>query len=59
MKIAQMIGVGILVALSVFAGYFAFEFLTEPDTVLRLMRLGVELAVVFVLWMFTIGRKKK
>jgi len=59
MKIAQMIGVGILAALSVFAGYFAFKFLTDPDTVLRLMRLGFELAALFVLWMFTIGRKKK
>jgi len=59
MKIAQMIGIAILAALCIYAGYFVWKFLTDPDTVLRLMRLGLELAVLFVLWMFTIGRKKK
>ena len=59
MKIAQIIGIAILAALGIFAGYFVFHFLTDPDTVLRLMRLGFELGALFLLWMLTLGRKHK
>jgi hypothetical protein len=59
MRIAQLIGIGILTLLCAYVVYFVWEFLTNPDTLLRLMRLGVELGALFVLWMLTIGRKKK
>ena len=59
MKIAQIIGIGILLVLCGYVFYFVWQFLTDPDTLLRLMRLGLELGALFFLWMVTIGRKRK
>ena len=59
MKIAQIIGIAILSALCLYVLYFVWQFLTNPDTLLRLMRLGFELGALFLLWMVTIGRKRK
>ena len=59
MKIAQIIGIAILSALCLYVLYFVWQFLTDPDTLLRLMRLGFELGALFLLWMVTIGRKRK
>jgi hypothetical protein len=59
MKIAQVIGIVILSALCLYVLYFVWQFLTDPDTLARLMRLGLELAALFFLWMVTIGRKRK
>jgi hypothetical protein len=59
MKIAQLIGIGILTLLSGYVVYFVWQFLTDPDTLLRLMRLGFELGALFLLWMLTIGRRRK
>jgi hypothetical protein len=59
MKIAQMIGIGILIVLCGYVLYFVWQFLTDPDTLLRLMRFGFELGALFLLWMLTIGRKRK
>jgi len=59
MKIAQIIGIAILIALCLYVGYFVWQFLTDPDTLLRLMRLGIELGALFFLWMVTMGRKGK
>ena len=57
--LAQLIGIGILAMLCAYVVYYIWRFLTDPDTLLRLMRLGVELGVLFVVWMLTIGRKGK
>ena len=59
MKIAQIIGIAILSSLCLYVLYFVWQFLTNPDTLLRLMRLGFELGALFLLWMVTIGRKRK
>lgn len=59
MKIAQIIGIVILSALCLYVLYFVWQFLTDPDTLARLMRLGLELGSLFFLWMVTIGRKRK
>ena len=59
MKIAQIIGIVILSALCLYVLYFVWQFLTDPDTLARLMRLGLELGALFFLWMVTLGRKRK
>ena len=59
MKIAQLIGIAILSALCLYVVYFVWQFLTDPDTLMRLMNLGLELGALFFLWMVTIGRKRK
>src|ERR1019366_3163906 len=53
-RIAQLIGITILGALCMFLVYFIWQFLTDPDTLLRLMQLGFELGALFLLWMLTI-----
>lgn len=58
-RISQTIGVAILLVLCGYLVYFAYRWLTDPDTLLRLMRLGFELGALFLLWMLTLGRKKK
>jgi hypothetical protein len=59
MKIAQLIGVGILTVLCGYVVYFVWQFLTDPNTLLALMRVGFELGALFLLWMLTLGRKRK
>ncbi len=58
-RIAQLIGIGILSMLSVYLVYFAWRLLTDPNTLLRLMQVGFELGALFLLWMLTIGKKGK
>ena len=57
--IGKIIGVTILAVLCGYVLYFVWQFLTDPDTLLRLMRLGFELGALFLLWMLTLGRKGK
>lgn len=58
-SIAKVIGIAILLGLCVYVVYAAFMFITQPEMTLRLMRLGFELGALFLLWMVTIGRKRK
>jgi RNA polymerase subunit RPABC4/transcription elongation factor Spt4 len=57
--VGKIIGVAILLALSGYVLYFVWQFLTDPDTLNRLLRLGIELCGLFALWMVTFGRKHK
>jgi len=56
--ISKVIGISILLVLCGYLLYFVWEFLTDPNTVLGLMRVGFDIGVVFLLWMLTIGRWK-
>jgi hypothetical protein len=56
--IGYLIGSVILFALCVYALYFAWKVLTDPNTLLGLMRIGIELGVVLLLWMMTFGKGK-
>ncbi len=58
-SIAKVIGIAILLGLCAYVVYAAFMFITQPEMTLRLMRLGFELGALFLLWMVTIGRKRK
>lgn len=55
--IAKVIGVTILIVLCGYVVYAAFMFITEPEMTVRVMRLGLDIGAVFLLWMLTIGRK--
>jgi hypothetical protein len=57
--IGKIIGVTILLVLCGYVLYFVWMWATDPDTVLRLMRLGFELGALFLLWMLTFGRRRK
>ncbi len=57
--IAQLIGIGILLVLCGYVVYFVWTFLSDPNTLLALMRVGFELGALFLLWMLTFGRKGK
>ena len=57
--IGKVIGITILLVLCGYVVYFVWIWATDPDTVLRLMRLGFELGALFLLWMLTLGRKGK
>lgn len=57
--IGYLIGSLILFALSVYALYFAYKIFTDPNTLLGLMRIGIELGVVLLLWMMLFGKGKK
>ena len=57
--IGKIIGVTILLVLCGYVLYFVWRFLTDPNTLLGLMRIGLELAIVFVVWMFLFGRPGK
>jgi len=57
--IGRIIGVSILLGLCLYVFYFIYQFLTDPNTLLPLMRLGFELGALFLLWMLTLGRKGK
>jgi hypothetical protein len=57
--IGKIIGVTILAVLCGYVLYFVWKWATDPDTLLRVMRLGFELGALFLLWMLTFGRKRK
>jgi hypothetical protein len=57
--IGKIIGVSILLVLCGYVFYFVWQFLTDPNTLLGLMRLGFELGALFLLWMLTFGRVHK
>ncbi len=57
--IGKIIGVTILAVLCGYVLYFVWIWATDPDTLLRAMRLGFELGALFLLWMLTFGRKRK
>ena len=56
--VGYLIGTLILFALSVYALYFAYRLLTDPNALLGLMRVGIELGVVLLLWMMLFGKGK-
>lgn len=56
--IGYLIGSVILAALCLYAIYFAYKILADPNTLLGLMRIGIELGVVLLLWMMLTGKKK-
>jgi hypothetical protein len=64
-KIGYLIGFTILIALSVYAIYFAIQLADRVRSgafdaaFLRLMDTGVELGVLLLFWMLLFGRKKK
>jgi len=55
--IGKIIGVGILLVLCGYVFYFVWKFLTDPNTLLALMRVGFELGALFVVWMLIFPRK--
>lgn len=57
--IGKIIGVAILLVLCGYVVYFVWRFLTDPNTLLALMRVGLELGMLFVVWMFIFGRPGK
>lgn len=57
--IGKVIGVTILLVLCGYVLYFVWKFLTDPNTLLSLMRVGLELGMLFVVWMFIFGRPGK
>lgn len=57
--IGKIIGVAILLVLCGYVLYFVWRFLTDPNTLLGLMRIGLELGMLFVVWMFLFGRPGK
>jgi hypothetical protein len=46
-----MIGLFILTVLCVYALYFAYTLLTNPDNIFWLMKLGLGLGCLLLLWM--------
>jgi len=58
-QLAKLIGVGILAMLCAYAVYFAWQIFVNSGALLSAMRLGVELATLFLFWMLTFGRKRK
>ena len=57
--ISKIIGITILLILCGYLLYAGFMFITEPEMTLRLMRFGFELGALFLLWMVTIGKRRK
>jgi RNA polymerase subunit RPABC4/transcription elongation factor Spt4 len=53
--IGTVIGYVILSALVLFALYFAYHLFTDPDSLLWLMKLGLGLALVLLVWMNAFG----
>ncbi len=54
--IGTVIGYVILSSLILFALYFAYRLFTSPDSLLWLMKLGLGLALVLLVWMNVFGQ---
>jgi|HubBroStandDraft_6_1064221.scaffolds.fasta_scaffold951021_2 hypothetical protein len=57
--VSKLIGIGLLLALCGYVVYFVWKFLTDPNTLLGVMRIGFELGCLFLLWMLVTSRKGK
>jgi hypothetical protein len=53
--IGTIVGIVILAALSVFAVYFAAAVVTKPAALLGLMKLGLGLGLVLLVWASVFG----
>jgi hypothetical protein len=57
-RIGMAIGVGILGLLCAYAVYFAWQIFVNSGALFYAMRLGVELATLFLFWMLIFGKPK-
>jgi hypothetical protein len=57
-KIGTVVGFLILSVLVIYAAYYAYSIVTAPETLLRLMLVGLGLGFVLLVWMFAFGSTK-